>query len=395
VGVELALNGVPIQHYTIGPPSDSSVAQVSFIAPIFDEISQIRGVLVGRADLESNPFTQPILAGLKSATGEEGEGLLLDGNKRILYNSQGTDIMESYTGPTFDEPLFYIDNALDGRRRLVYYQPASGNTWSVVIAVPAQQAQELALSIATPLLIMLLLLFLAAGILISLALSKITQSVHNLAREADRISSGQLDHPLNIEGEDEVGQLGRAFEQMRISLKARLDELNQLLQVSQGVASSLEMEQAVEPVLKAALSTGACLARVVLSSTATAGVDFNGVEDNSSIKTRFGSGPCCMLYESLDDQILTLTRQQDRIMLTNLSRIKLLSFSPGAGHPEAILALALRHENIFFGTMWLAFDTPHQFNNDEVRFLTTLAGLAAMAAANTQLFLNAEIGDSG
>jgi signal transduction histidine kinase/HAMP domain-containing protein len=387
MGIELALNGVPIQNYTISPAQGGTTAQVSFIAAIFDVQSQIKGILVGRTDLGSNPFTLPILTSLNSATGEEGQGMLLDGNRRILYNSQGTGVMEIYNGPSFDEPMFYIEKAPDGRNYLVYYQPARGNTWSVIISVPAQQAQELALSIATPLLVMLMLLFLAAGILISFTLNRVTLSIKYLAREADRISSGYLDNPLVIGGEDEVGQLGRALEQMRTSLKTRLDELNQLLQVSQGAAASLEMDQAVGPVLKAALSTGACTARVVLSSTVIA----EG-EENSSNKRHFGSGPCTTLYDNVDDQILTLSRQQDRIMLTNLGRIRLLTFSPGVKHPEAILALAMRHENTFYGTMWLAFDTPHQFTNEEVRFLTTLAGLAAMAAANTQLFLNAEIG---
>jgi hypothetical protein len=55
------------------------------------------------------------------------------------------------------------------------------------------------------------------------------------------------------------------FEQMRSSLQARLEEINSLLQVSQGVASSLEMQDAVKPVLDAILSTGANSVSVVLS----------------------------------------------------------------------------------------------------------------------------------
>ena len=54
------------------------------------------------------------------------------------------------------------------------------------------------------------------------------------------------------------------FEQMRLSLHARLEELNHLLFVSQSVASSLEVEDAVKPVLEAMLATGASCVRVVL-----------------------------------------------------------------------------------------------------------------------------------
>ena len=38
---------------------------------------------------------------------------------------------------------------------------------------------------------------------------------------------------------------------MRIGLQARLEEINRLLLVSQGVASSLEMQDTVKPVLEA------------------------------------------------------------------------------------------------------------------------------------------------
>jgi PAS domain S-box-containing protein len=47
---------------------------------------------------------------------------------------------------------------------------------------------------------------------------------------------------------------------------------------------------------------------------------------------------------------------------------------------------------MFYGAIWLAYDKPHQFSEDEIRFLTTIAGQAALASANSQLFANAEIG---
>ncbi len=88
---------------------------------------------------------------------------------------------------------------------------------------------------------------------------------------------------MAIDGNDEVGQLRHAFENMRSSLKARLDELNRLLQVSRGVASSLEFEESVKPVMEAALSTGANAVRVVLSPEA-----LPEMKGGSAPVTRFG-----------------------------------------------------------------------------------------------------------
>ncbi|MGE0867079.1 MAG: DUF3365 domain-containing protein [Kofleriaceae bacterium] len=43
-----------------------------------------------------------------------------------------------------------------------------------------------------------------------------------LEQAADRISTGELDTPVKVVSEDEVGQLGKAFERMRVSLAAAM-----------------------------------------------------------------------------------------------------------------------------------------------------------------------------
>ena len=386
-GIELALKGVPIQTYTIPPLEGESAAQISFLAAVFDDEGRVRGVLVGRSDLAFNPFTEPVLAGISNMVGEEGEGLLLDGNGRVLYHQNGLHLMEAYTGRTAEHVLFYDDTAPDGTRRLVYYQPVAGHPWSVVLAVPARRAQQMALNIATPLLVMVVVMFIAALLMLRYGLRSVTSSLQSLGLEANRIASGQLDQPLSVQGEDEVGQLRRAFDQMRASLKERLDELNQLLVVSQGVASSLEMEEAVQPVLESALSIGASSARVILAPP-----DSPAVMADEVCPECFGIGPDSNSYAQLDDQILSLSSKQDCIPMTNLLRSKLLKIAPGVPRPEAALALALRHENTYYGSLWIAFNRPHQFSSDEIRFMVTIAGQAALAAANARLFQSAEIG---
>lgn len=385
MGVRFALNGVMIQHYTIPPAEGDKAAQVSFMASVVDSTGQIQGVLIGRSDLGSNPFTKPLLSSIVDITGEDGEGMLIDANGRILYHPNPNRVMEIYSGQITEEPLFYDNTAPDGTRQLVYFQPVVGHPWGIVLSVPARNAQQQALNIAIPLLGMLLIFFVAAVLLTRWAVQMVTASLQNLSTEANRIAQGNLDHPLQLDGEDEVGQLRRSFDRMRASLKARLDELNRLLKVSQGVASSLEMDEAVKPVLEAALSMGACAARVVLASAVPQVIE----EDN---QTRFGIGPFSDVYSSLDAQVLEIARRQDRVMFKNLSRVRILNVIPGYPRPQALLAFALRHENSFYGVLWLGYDQPKLFTDDELRFLTTLAGQAALAAANSQLFQSAEIG---
>jgi len=390
-GIQLALRGVSIQTYTVPPIKNETTAQVSFLASIRDSSGAVKGVLLGRSDLATNPFTKPIIQAFQEMQepGPEAaggvDGMILDENQIILYHPNATRVMTTYLGKTSSVPGFYDETSSEGTRSLVYFQPTMGRSWAVALVVPAQRAQQLALTIAVPMLIMILFMAIVAIISLRLGLRVVTASLETLAFEAGRISRGQLDHTLPVKGVDEVGRLSRAFEQMRVSLKARLEELNRLLSVSQGVASSLEMKDTVRPILEAALSGSAWSARVVLTPDTS-------LDSQSGQVTRFGLGLAAEDYAYLDDQLLALSKTHDRLVLPNLTRGKGLNFSPGKPRPGAILAVALRRENQYYGSLWIAYDRPRVFSEEEVRFLITLAGEAALAAANARLYSTAEIG---
>jgi len=50
----------------------------------------------------------------------------------------------------------------------------------------------------------------------------VSRPLVGLEQAADRISTGELDQPVAVETEDEVGSLGKAFERMRVSLAAAM-----------------------------------------------------------------------------------------------------------------------------------------------------------------------------
>ncbi len=384
-GIDLALNGVLIQVYTIPPSDDDASARVSYIAAI--EEDGIQRVLLGRTDLYSNPFSQPILSSLNSLSDIDGGGFLLDEENRVLYHPDPNQLWLVYPSTEQTEPGMFDDTAADGTRQLVYYQPAVGRPWIIMMTVPAQSAQQLAIGIATPLLIMIVVVALLALILMHFGLKMVTSSLDKLAIQANKIAQGDLDQPLSVYGDDEVAQLSRSFEQMRVRLKARLQELNQLLVVSQGVASSLEMDEAVLPILESALTLGGVAARVILVPTVLP--DFKGSDNKPS---RFSSGPDADHYAYLDEQILLMMRNEDEVVIPNTNRSSMLSFIAGVPRPDAVIAVSLRHESLYYGVLWIAHKRPHNFSSEERRFINTLAGQAALAASNAHLFMTAEIG---
>jgi signal transduction histidine kinase/HAMP domain-containing protein len=382
-GVSLAADGVLTQIYTIPPNAADDLARVSFLVAIVDGAGGIRRALIGRTTVKTNPLTSPLINSIDSMSELGGAGFLMDESGQILYHSASSQPRVFFNETLGNEPLFYDGTAPDGTRELVYYQPVTGRPWAVVLTVPARLAQQLALSIALPLSVMILFLAFLALILLRLGLRVITGSLQNLASEANLIAQGKLDHPLQVAGVDEVGQLRRAFEQMRVSLQARLEESNRLLRVSQGVASSLEMQDAVKPVLEAILSMGANSVRVVLAPAILP-------ETPVELPSHFALGPAGDGYAPLDDQLLTLARRQEQIVLPNLTRSRELKLDSSLSQPLALLAVALRYENRYYGVVWAGFEQPRLFSESDVRFMTTLAGQAALAVSNARLFLNVE-----
>ncbi|RPJ18098.1 MAG: HAMP domain-containing protein, partial [Chloroflexi bacterium] len=228
-GLLLAQQGVPNQIYTVPPVTDEEAAGVSFLAAI----PGTDRVLIARTYLSLNPYTRSLINNLNSLAEVNGAGMLVaDGV--IVYHSQAARNWTTYEGQRSDQPAFFDETASLGTRELVYYQPVTGHPWAIVLTIPARETQQLAINIALPISLMIILLGLVALISLRVNLRTVTGSLQSLATEAKYLSTGQLDRPLNVEGEDDVSELRRAFEQMRVSLQARLQDLNRLLVASQG-----------------------------------------------------------------------------------------------------------------------------------------------------------------
>jgi len=386
LGIANAIAGFPFQTYSVPPEPGDTAAQISFITPLYNKIGGVKGVLIGRAGLDNNPYTLPIIQNLQKFAGTNGEAILIDEDGNILVHPNPEMIMSGLNGSDVEEPSFYSGINPDGSRQMVYVQPVAGRDWRVILSIPASRSLDLALQIAAPMLGMLLLIALTALVIMRFSLRRITQSLDQLASEAGQIAQGKLDSPISINRDDEVGNLRRVLEQMRVSLQSRWEELNRLLVVSQGVASSLEIDESLKPVLEAALSTGATSARIVLAP------EIMPETDGIQIKPiAFSLGPDPDRYQALDEQLLALNQIQPSLILQNTKRQRVLNFSIGMPRPETLAACVLGHENMYYGTMWLAFEKPHQFSQDEIRYLTTLASQAAIAVTNARLFLTSEI----
>jgi PAS domain-containing protein len=97
-------------------------------------------------------------------------------------------------------------------------------------------------------------------------------------------------------------------------------------------------------------------------------------------------------YKHLDGLLFDIMRHQDLMPLPTVARMRRLNITQGLPIPGALIALAIRYKDQYFGTCWLAFDTSHTFSDEEVRFLSTLAGQIALAAFSSRMYAQSEVG---
>ena len=383
-GVELALNGVLIQSYIIPPAAGETSAQIAFIAAIPDEYGLAKGVITARTNLGVNLFSQPALMALEEIQNEGGEGVILDRDNRILFHTNPSLILTTYQGDVPEDSAYFEDTNGTGTRRMVYASISDERDWKVLLSLPASYAQDLALQIAVPLLAISILISLGAYILLRLLMGSLSKTLINLADQADDISKGSLDKKIEIIGVDEVGRLGSAFEQMRTSLKSRLDELDVLLDVSKGIASNFEIGKTSGHLLKACLSYGASSARLVLENGYLFGFDETMIS--------YSAGPEADEYAEMDKALLDQMGDEKVLVIPSKTRIRRIGGIKNTQIPSAITAISLSDEKKYYGLLWIAYTQPHRFYDEEIHFLDTIAGQAVLAISNSSLFMNAEVG---
>ena len=382
-GIGLALNGVQSQYYMIPPNPGGESALIAFIASIPDEYGLAQGVIVARTDFSINLFSQPTLLALQHITASGGQGAIIDDTNQVLYHTNPNLVMSDYGGVIPERTGYYEEAGTTGTRYMNYATVNEDNGWKVILSMPASYSQELALRIAVPLLVISLAVSILAFLLLRLLMRTLTTSLVHMANRADEISRGDLESRIEVKGVDEIGRLGSAFERMRVSLKSRLDELDTLLGVSQGIAANLTLESSSAYLLNALLAYGADVASLVL------------VRREGGVEYEYQSyrvGENAEDYTYLDELLLEPVLEEPTLIIPSKARIRRLDIPKGTEIPSALSAIQLQSEGDETVFIWVAYTQPHRFTDGEVRFLTTIAGQAVLAVSNAGLYLKAEVG---
>ncbi len=377
--LDTTLHGPP-QEVVLRPLAGPGLARLAFLAPIVPEDGERIGVVVGVTSLDRNPYLMPALGILNALS--PGEAFITDSNGLILAHPDAGRALQRFDlgEARLDEVV--SDTAPDGSRRLLHIRPVDGYPWHVVTLIPQSEVQKVALRLAANLFAMISGVGLAVLIAVYLISRRLTRPLRTMASAAQAIARGNLSHRIQESGQDEIGRLATSFERMRQRLKARLDEMGLLLNASQQVSRSFNLEASLPDILEGLREiTKADLVRVVLE----------GWDGSAAAGEAFSAGSDPGQWALLDPQVLRLCREKGQFSLDNPARARAVLNVEALKEPmQSLMALPLRHEGEYLGALWLGYRAPHGYRVDESQLLSILSGQLAVAVSNTRLFRRVE-----
>jgi len=354
--------------------------------PIRDAKRQVVGVLGAVVDLED------LSAAISRVhVGGGGQAFVVDAAGRVLLHEDKAAVQKrldySWIGiPTGGRPASPGTVRYDaaGESRIAGYAVIPNTGWTVVverpeaeILIPAKRSLRLAL---TGLAISVTLALVAAAFF---AL-KLTRPIRELAAAARAFAVGDPFAPLPsvTAKENELGVLVETFDAMRKAVEARLDEIRALHGMGQAITSSLDLHTVLD-VLMAKINLPVPHATTVRLFNKETGL-LEPVAcrnlDEKEWKTegwRGGRGIPNLVFERKAARTIRNVQMDPSIQDSEFFRRHALISYLG-------IPLLVKDESL--GVISFYTKEEHEFTNEEVEFLFTLAAQAAMAIHNARLY---------
>jgi signal transduction histidine kinase len=383
-GCSLALRGIAWEGWL--PPDANGKTWISFTQPVWDAERHVRGALVGRTWLESNPLLKAIPAAFQSLEG--GQGVFLDDADQALYPPDAEPWTERSPIETDESGgQWFLGTMPGGGTRLAYLLPLKYPDWKVGIRVPEAFAFRAALETGLHVGLLALVMALLIEALALFIVQQITSPLRRLAESAGMIAAGDLERVVAAEGQDEIGRLGRSLEVMRRNLRRQIRDQEILLETVQGMTSNLDLERSMDILLHSVrTATGADGVRVVLPPALRE-------QYPDACLSLGGEGEA---LEAVDERILAAVREprdSDRRTPWTANRNSGTDdglFEPLSPAIGALVITRIASSTAFYGALCAAFREPQAFEVGLLELLTGFANQASLAITNARLLEETE-----
>jgi len=202
-------------------------------------------------------YIQELTNGVK--IGEKGYAFLLDKDKKFIVhptNEPGSEAKEAFFSKMYDKDKGIFDYEINGEAKTLSYVTNETTGWKVAGNVVTSEIKDSASPILHSTIIIVMIALLMGSVINFFGIRSIVRPLNQLREKALTVSSGDLTTEIKIDTNDQIGQLGMAFNEMQASLRqlvAKVDmNAEQVAAASEELTASAEQtSQATEQVAEA------------------------------------------------------------------------------------------------------------------------------------------------
>ncbi|WP_057762138.1 methyl-accepting chemotaxis protein [Cytobacillus praedii] len=210
-------------------------------------------------------FLQELTKQIK--VGEKGFALILDKNKKFIShptNSPGDEAKESFYNKMFEQEKDQFNYELDGKNQVMKFVTNEMTGWKIGGNLYSSEISDAAAPIFQKTVLVIAVAFVIGALLVLFIIKSIIKPIKVLKETAITISKGDLTKKVVVQSNDEIGQLGNAFNDMQESLSILVQEVEQ--HAEQVSASAEELTASAEQTADATEQVAASIQEVASSA---------------------------------------------------------------------------------------------------------------------------------
>lgn len=209
--------------------------------------------------------------------GTDGYVMVLDSSKKFVVHPEkeaGTVAEESYFDQLFAGAVGDFRYDEQGKEQEVHFTTNELTGWKIAGKLDRTEIQNSVQPIFTFTYGTIAICLIVGGIIVALVLRSIIRSIHAVKEHAVKVSEGILTEPIQVRTNDEIGELGRAFNTMQDNLRALISDVES--RAEQVAASS---EQLTASAQQTSIATEH-VATVVQEVSGSADKQTSGIDQN-------------------------------------------------------------------------------------------------------------------
>lgn len=365
---------------------------VALSVPVRDAQGEVAGLLVQAVDLLAPGLGELLHQAQASETGYaqlvDGQGTVIAATRpeTLLREWEHRPVAASLLAAKQPQVSVYPAAGSQKGADLLAFAPLSTAGWGVSVEQEVDEALAPIQRLRRQFLSLGLAVLLTALLLVWVTTGQVVRPVRELTAAARRIAGGELDGPIpptlggRGAGEDEIGELARAFEEMRANIQRRTAELESLREVSLDITAQLELSGLLRGIVRRAAellgATGGALylyhseqEELKLVVSHNLGADYAGT------RQALGEGAMGRVAQTGEPIIV-----QDYAQWEGRSP----QYVEGPWH--AVMAVPLVSRGRLIGAIGIVdADPARQFTSADLRLLDLFARQAAIAIENARL----------